>query len=256
MRTNKIREKWEADEPIVNGWLTISNGFSAEVMAHQGFDALTVDLQHGVNDEMNLISMLQAISTTDTVPIIRVPWLEPGIIMKALDMGAYGVICPMINTAEDAKKFVEYTSYSPMGRRSFGPTRASLYGGSDYPDYANDMIVRFAMIETAEALDNLDAILGVEGLDAIYIGPSDLSLSLGCKPTFDEVDPPAAEAIEYILERTTAHGLRAGIHNGTTAAARARIARGFRFVTVSSDARILAAGSQSIISEMRGLLAS
>ena len=108
----------------------------------------------------------------------------------------------------------------------------------------------------AAALDNLDTILEVEGLDAIYIGPSDLSLSLGCKPTFDEVDPPAAEAINHILERATAHGLKAGIHNGTTAAARARIAKGFRFVTVSSDARILAAGSQSIISEMRGLLAS
>ena len=118
MRTNKIREKWDAGESVLNGWLTISNGFSAEVMAHQGYDTLTVDLQHGVNDEMNLIAMLQAISTTETVPIIRVPWLEPGIIMKALDMGAYGVICPMINTAEDAKKFVEYTSYAPMGREA------------------------------------------------------------------------------------------------------------------------------------------
>ena len=255
MRTNKIREKWDADAPILNGWLTISNGFSAEVMAHQGYDTLTVDLQHGVNDEMNLIAMLQAISTTETVPIIRVPWLEPGTIMKALDMGAYGVICPMINTAEDAKKFVEYTSYAPMGRRSFGPVRAVIYGGNDYPDHANDTIVRFAMIETAEALDNLDAILGVEGLDAIYIGPSDLSLSLGCKPTFDAVEPPVAEAIDHILERATAYGLKAGIHNGTTAAARARIEKGFRFVTVSSDARIMATGSQSIVAEMRDLLA-
>ena len=251
MRTNKIREKWDADEPVLNGWLTISSGFSAEVMAHQGYDTLTVDLQHGVNDEMNLIAMLQAISTTETVPIIRVPWLEPGIIMKALDMGAYGVICPMINTAEDAKKFVEYTSYAPMGRRSFGPVRASIYGGCDYPDHANDVIVRFAMIETAEALDNLDAILGVEGLDAIYIGPSDLSLSLGCKPTFDEVDPPVAEAIDHILERATAHGLKAGIHNGTTATAKERIEKGFRFVTVSSDARIMADGSQTIIAKMK-----
>ena len=138
-----------------------------------------------------------------------------------------------------------------MGRRSFGPVRASIYGGCDYPDHANDVIVRFAMIETAEALDNLDAILGVEGLDAIYIGPSDLSLSLGCKPTFDEVDPPVAEAIDHILERATAHGLKAGIHNGTTATAKERIEKGFRFVTVSSDARIMADGSQTIIAKMK-----
>jgi len=254
MRTNLIREKWARDEAVLNGWLAVPNGFSAEVMAHQGYDALTVDLQHGVNDEANLIPMLQAISTTNTVPVVRVPWLAPGIIMKALDMGAYGVICPMVNTRDDAEKFVEYTSYAPMGRRSFGPVRALIYGGADYPTHANDTIVRFAMIETAEALDNLDAILSVEGLDAIYIGPSDLSLSLGCTPTFDDVDPPAAEAIDYILERATAHGLKAGIHNGTTAAAKARIEKGFRFVTVSSDARIMAAGSQAIVAEMQGSL--
>lgn len=254
MRTNKIREKWARDEAVLNGWLAVPNGFSAEVMAHQGYDALTVDLQHGVNDEANLISMLQAISTTDTVPVVRVPWLAPGIIMKALDMGAYGVICPMVNTRDDAEKFVEYTSYAPMGRRSFGPVRALIYGGEDYPFHANDTIVRFAMIETAEALDNLDAILSVEGLDAIYIGPSDLSLSLGCIPTFDDVDPSAAEAIDYILERAIAHGLKAGIHNGTAAAAKARIQKGFRFVTVSSDARIMALGSKAIIAEMKGSL--
>ena len=157
--------------------------------------------------------------------------------MKALDMGAYGVICPMINTAEDAKKFVEYTSYAPMGRRSFGPIRASIYGGNDYPDHANDMIVRFAMIETAEALDNLDAILGVEGLDAIYIGPSDLSLSWGVsQPLMKSIHcGPGNRSHFRACHRAW---IEAGIHNGTTASARARIGKGFRFVTVSSDARI------------------
>ena len=120
--------------------------------------------------------MLQAISTTDTVPVVRVPWLEPGILMKTLDAGAYGVICPMVNTREDAQKLVAWTHYAPRGTRSFGPVRALLYGGADYPQHANDTIVTFAMIETAQALDNLDEILSVEGLDAVYIGPSDLSL--------------------------------------------------------------------------------
>jgi 2-hydroxy-3-oxopropionate reductase len=161
-----------------------------------------------------MVGMLQAISTTPTVPVVRVPWLEPGILMKSLDAGAYGVICPMVNTRDDAARLVAWTTYAPRGTRSFGPVRALLYGGADYARHANATLVRFAMIETAQALDNLDAILSVEGLDAIYIGPSDLSLALGCKPSFDDVDPPVAQAIEHILERAKAHGVVAGIHNG------------------------------------------
>lgn len=251
MRENHLRTLWKNDQAAVNGWLAIGNSFSAETMAHQGWDTLTIDLQHGVVDYQAMVTMLQAISTTATVPVVRVPWLEPGILMKTLDAGAYGVICPMVNTREDAQKLVAYTTYAPRGTRSFGPVRANLYGGADYPTHANDTIVRFAMIETAQALDNLDAILSVEGLDAIYIGPSDLSLALGCKPTFDDVDAPVAQAIEHILERAQAHGLVAGIHNGGTDAARARIAKGFRFVTVSSDARLIAAGAQQLLAQMR-----
>ena len=251
MRENKLRALWANDQAAVNGWLAIANSFSAETMAHQGWDTLTIDLQHGVVDYPAMVGMLQAISTTDTVPLVRVPWLEPGILMKTLDAGAYGVICPMVNTREEAQRFVAYTSYAPQGTRSFGPVRALLYGGADYPTKANETIVRFAMIETAQALENLDAILSVEGLDAIYIGPSDLSLALGCKPTFDDVDAPVAQAIDHILARAQAHGVKAGIHNGRPDVARARIAKGFRFVTVSSDARLLAAGSQDLLAAMR-----
>ena len=252
MRPNKLRTLWQAGGAAVNGWLAIPNSFSAETMAHQGWDTLTIDLQHGVVDYQAMVGMLQAISTTSTVPLVRVPWLEPGILMKTLDAGAYGVICPMVNTREDAQKLVAWTHYAPRGTRSYGPVRALLYGGPDYPQHANDTIVAFAMIETAQALDNLDAILSVEGLDAIYIGPSDLSLALGCKPTFDDVDPKAAEAIAHIVERAKAHGVKAGIHNGRADVAKARIALGYRFVTISSDARLLAAGSQEILSAMRG----
>jgi 4-hydroxy-2-oxoheptanedioate aldolase len=251
MRPNRLRELWQADQAVINGWLAIPNGFSAEVMAHQGWDSLTIDLQHGVVDYQAMVGMLQAISTTSTVPVVRVPWLEPGIIMKTLDAGAYAVICPMVNTREDAQRLVAYTHYAPQGTRSFGPVRAALYGGADYPSAADDTIVAFAMIETAQALDNLDAIMSVEGLDAIYVGPSDLSLALGCKPTFDDVDPPVAQAIDHILERAKAHGLFAGIHNGTPAVARARIDKGYRFVTVSSDARLIAAGAQQVLTQMR-----
>ncbi|HYP85720.1 HpcH/HpaI aldolase family protein [Variovorax sp.] len=251
MRANRLREMWKADQAAVNGWLAIPNSFSAETMAHQGWDTLTIDMQHGVIDYPAMVTMLQAISTTPTVPIVRVPWLEPGVLMKTLDAGAYGVICPMVNTREDAQKLVAWTHYAPRGTRSFGPIRALLYGGADYPAHANDTIVTFAMIETAQALDNLDDILSVEGLDAVYIGPSDLSLALGCRPVFDDCDPPVQQAIDHILERARAHGLVAGIHNGDPAVATARVAKGFRFVTVGSDARLMAAGAQQALARMR-----
>jgi len=252
MRPNRLREIWANGGAVVNGWLAIPNSFSAETMAHQGWDSLTIDLQHGVIDYSNMVPMLQAVSTTDTVPVVRVPWLEPGILMKALDAGAYGVICPMVNTRADAEKLVAYTHYAPRGTRSFGPVRALLYGGADYPKHANDTIVTFAMIETAQALENLDDILSTPGLDAIYIGPSDLSLALGCNPTFDELDPKAADAVQHILARAKAHKVVAGIHNGSPEAALKRIAMGFQFVTVSSDARLMAAGAQQIVNTMRG----
>ena len=250
MRPNRLRTLWQANQAAVNHWLTIPNAYAAEVLAHQGWDALTVDMQHGAIDYAAMVSMLQAISGTTTVPIVRVPWLDAGLVMKTLDAGAYGIICPMINTREQALQFVAWTRYAPQGARSYGPLRGVLYGGPDYVAHANQTLVRFAMIETAQALENLDAILSVEGLDAVYIGPSDLSLSLGCKPTFDELEPRAAEAVAHILERALAHGVVAGIHNGTAAAAQARIGKGFRFVTVGSDAQLLASGSQQLLQAM------
>src|SRR5439155_4017809 len=140
------------------------NAFSAETMAHQGWDSLTIDLQHGVVDYQAAVNMLTAISTTNTVPVVRVPWLEPGILMKTLDAGAYGIICPMVNTRADAERLVAYTHYAPRGTRSFGPIRALLYGGADYPKPANGTILVFRTIETKQALDNLDDILSATDL--------------------------------------------------------------------------------------------
>ena len=251
MRANKLRETWKSGGAAVNGWLAIPDSFAAETMAHQGWDTLTVDMQHGVADYQKMVTMLQAVSTTDVVPVVRVPWLDAASLMRTLDAGAYAVICPMVNTREDAQKLVAWTTYAPKGTRSFGPVRALLYSGADYPQYADETIVRFAMIETAQALENLDDILSVEGLDAVYIGPSDLSLSLGCKPSMDDLEPKAAEAVEHILARAKAHGVVAGIHNTAPESALARIAKGFQFVTVSSDARLMAAGAQQVMAKMR-----
>ena len=240
MRKNTVREIWARGEAVVNGWLSIPSGFSAEVMAHQGFDSLTVDMQHGVVDYQTGVSMLQGISTTGVIPFARVPWNDPARLMKILDAGAYGVICPMINTREQAEALVAACKYPPRGYRSWGPVRASLYMGTDYGDRANDDVVVMPMIETAEALKNLDDILSVPGVDAIYVGPSDLSLALGCKPRLDQTDAPVVEAQQTIVKACKKHGVVAGIHNATAAYAVKMIAEGYQFVTLASDSRFLA----------------
>ncbi|EHL95565.1 HpcH/HpaI aldolase/citrate lyase family protein [Acetobacteraceae bacterium AT-5844] len=252
MRENKIRTLWAQDKAVVNGWLAIPSVFSAEVMAHAGWDSLTIDMQHGAVDYGAALTMLTAISTTDTVPVVRVPWLDAGIIMKMLDAGAYGIICPMINSRADAELFVSSLRYPPRGQRSFGPIRASLYAGAGYATQANDTVVGLAMFETKQALDNLDDILSVEGLDAVYIGPADLSLALGCTPQFDQTEKPVVEAIELILRKAREHGVVPCIHNGSAAYARQMVEKGFRFVTVASDARLMAAAAGKAISETRG----
>jgi len=155
-RKNSIKEIWRNGGAALNGWLHIPSSWSAEVMAHQGYDSLVVDLQHGLMNYETAVPMLQAIGTTDVMPLARVPWNEPGIIMKLLDAGAYGMICPMINTREECERFVGACRYFPDGYRSLGPTRAKVYGGADYAQHANQEVITMAMIETAEAVANAD----------------------------------------------------------------------------------------------------
>ena len=243
---------WQQNRYAINGWLAIPNGFSAEVMANQGWDTLTVDMQHGVIDYAQMVPMLQAISTTATVPIVRVPWLEPGIVMKSLDAGAYGIICPMVNTREDAQRLVSYTHYAPRGSRSFGPVRASLYGGSDYATKANDTIVVFAMIETKQALDNLDvdprrskgSMRSTSGRRTCR----SRSAAVRCSTT----------SIRRRRRPSPHPGARQGARRARRRAQRpARGGQGARgdglltSVTLSSDARILTAGSQELLKAMK-----
>jgi 4-hydroxy-2-oxoheptanedioate aldolase len=251
VRENTLRSIWARGEAVVNGWLSIPSAFSAEVMAHQGFDSLTVDMQHGVVDYQVAVTMLQGIATTAVIPLARVPWNDPGVVMKILDAGVYGVICPMISTRAQAEALVQACKYPPRGVRSWGPVRASLYAGMDYGDHANDDIIVMPMIETAEALKNLDEILSVPGLDAVYVGPSDLSLALGCKPRLDQTDAPVVEAQQQIIEACKRHGVVAGIHNNTAAYALKMIAAGYQFVTVGSDSRFLAARAADEIAAVR-----
>jgi len=251
MRENSIRKIWARGGTVINSWCWIPSSFAAEVMAHQGWDSLTVDMQHGVIDYRAVVEMLTAISTTSTVPLVRVPWLDPGIVMKVLDAGAYGVICPMVNTAAQAEQFVAATRYPPEGDRSYGPIRAALYGGPDYARSANDTIVRFAMIETLEALDNVDAIMAVPGLDAVYVGPTDLSCSMGYEPAGDREEKPVLEALDLILSKAKEHGLMAGLHTFAPDYALRMVEKGFRFVTIDGDARFVAAAAGEAVRRVR-----
>ena len=236
MRKNKLKQLFKEGKAAINGWLQIPSSYSAEIMSHQGWDSLTIDMQHGVVDYLNAVQMLQAISTTDVVPMVRVNWNEPGQIMKILDAGAYGVICPMISNKEQAEKFVQACMYPPNGYRSVGPTRGFMYGGSDYVDHANNEILKIAMIETNEAMQKLDEIMNTPGVDGIYIGPADLSLAINQKPSFDNPEgSPQYEKIVNILNHAKKNNIIAGIHNSTPEYAKKMIDLGFQIVTVGSD---------------------
>ena len=252
MRVNKLKQMFKKGEPIVNGWLQIPSAFSAEVMAHQGWDSCTIDMQHGVIDYQNALNMLQAISTTEVTPLARVNWNEPGQIMKILDAGCYGIICPMVSNRKEAENFVQACLYPSKGYRSFGPVRGLLYGGSDYAKHSDNEILKLAMIETKEALEKLDEILDTPNLDGIYIGPADLSLSIGEEPGFDKPENTAAyKEITRILEAAKKRGLLAGIHNGTAEYAKKMIEKGFNLVTVGSDQRFMSSGAKTAIEKIK-----
>lgn len=251
MRANRVREIWQSGGAVINGWCGIPSGFSAEIMANMGWDSLVVDTQHGVVGYQMMVSMLQGISTTNVTPMVRVPWNNPGDIMKALDAGAYGIICPMINRRAECEAFVGACRYAPRGYRSSGPIRATLYGGSDYHAKADDAIIAMAMIETTQALENLDAILSTPGLDGIYVGPSDLSITMGHSPGLDRTENDVLAAYKKIIAGCKRHGVRPGIHTGSTTYAKQMIEMGFQFVTLLGDARLLTMAGQQTVQAMR-----
>lgn len=252
---NKVKQAWSAGKATINGWLAIPNGFSAEVMAQAGWDSLTVDLQHGVQDYMSMVTCFQAMQSHPVLPMVRVPWNEPGIIGKVLDAGAYGVICPMINTPEEAKRFISYCKYPPMGARSNGPIRAGIYGtvgpGGGYQATANDEILCMPMIETQQAIDNLGAILDTPGIDAVYIGPSDLGFSMGLPPKLDRDEPKIMGIYETILKETKARGQKAGIHCMSPDYAAKMIDMGFSMVTLGNDSGILLTAASAAVKTAR-----
>ncbi|MBL1406107.1 MAG: 2,4-dihydroxyhept-2-ene-1,7-dioic acid aldolase [Rhizobiales bacterium] len=256
MFENKLKKQMLAGKPALNGWLSIGNAFTAEIMAAQGYDSVTIDIQHGALDYSDVLPMFQAMTASNVTPMARVPWREPGIIMKALDAGAQGIICPMINTAEEAAEFISYLRYPPHGQRSFGPTRASIaYAGYDID--ANDQVLALAMIETQDGVDNLEEIAATKGLDGIYVGPADLTLGTQqgrLAPGFDRSEPEMVELIKRIQTACANNGIFSCLHCGTADYAAKAVGWGFNLTTVSGDSRLLATAAADSVNSWRQLI--
>ena len=253
MRPNKVKALWREGKAATAGWIAIGNTYIAEVMANAGFDALVIDMQHGMGIDVDkAVACLQAISTTDTTPIVRVPWNEPAFIQYVLDAGAYGVIVPLVNSYEEAAKAGQACRYPPVRYRSAGPNRARLYGGGDYVQHANQEIICLVMAETKEAVDGLEEIAKAPGIDGFYIGPADLALSLGVPVAPDNKDPKHVEACQRVHDVAKANGLIPAIHvSGPEEAAR-RFAQGFMLSPLGSDVAFVSAGSQASLKAAKG----
>lgn len=252
-----MKAKWAAGQATLNAWCSIGSTFTAEIMAAQGYDSITVDLQHGALDYSDLLPMFQAMRASGATLLARATWLEPGIIMKCLDAGAYGVICPMVSTRAQAEEFVSYMRYPPKGQRSFGPTRALFAVGDNYAAEANDELLAFAMIETAEGFENLEEIVATPGLDGIYVGPSDLTFALfqgRLRAGLDREEPEMIAAFRKIVAACRKAGIRCGIQCLAPEYGARAAAWGFDMVTVAGDSRLLAAAAGDSVAAFRRLM--
>ena len=245
-----LRARWAAGEVTFGGWCSIPSTVTAEVMGRAGFDHVCVDLQHGLVSTAELVPMLQAVELGGTVGLVRVPWNEPGIIGRALDGGAMGVVIPMVNSVAEAQAAVAACFYAPAGARSYGPTRSRLAPGGDYYDRANDEVACIVMIETVAALDALDDILAVAGITAAYVGPADLSVSLGLAPGNNDGSPAFDEALATVVAGCRRAGVVAGVH-ATAGLAERRVDAGFQLVTVTNDIAALTTAVHADRSSLR-----
>jgi 4-hydroxy-2-oxoheptanedioate aldolase len=252
MRENTLKTAWAAGEPTVGLWLSAADPFTVEMLSGVGFDYICLDTQHGLVDYNNALPALQAQRSSEAIPLARAPWNEPGIIGKLLDAGVMGVIIPMVNTVAEAEAAVAACRYAPAGARSFGPGRAApVLGGRDYFEEANRQVACIPMIETVTALENLDDIVKVEGIDAIYVGPADLGISLGLGPGSDNEHQSFQDAIRHILSACQASGIAPGIHS-VPKLVQTRIEQGFKMVTATSDVGATVAGARAHLAVARG----
>ena len=250
MKKNHVKELWREGKAAVGVWMVLGSPITAEIIANMGYDWIVVDTEHGSIDIGTTQSIIQAVSYTSTVPMVRVPWNHPSFIKRALDAGAYGLVIPMVNSREEAVQAVQAARYPPLGIRSYGGPRARLYGGVDYYEHANEEIAVIVQIEHIDAVNRVDDILSVEGVDAFFIGPTDLAISMGLKPGLDQTDPRHVEAVSKVLAAGKKHGVAGGIHVGSAEAANERIAQGFQFIGLSSDEGFIRSAASSALSKV------
>ena len=246
----KLPEKFTSDDTAFGCWLKVPSSVTAEVAALSGFDYVCIDMQHGFSDRNDLIPMLQAIQPHTPRAIVRVPSNEPSVIGWALDAGATGVIVPLVNSAEEAEKAVKACLYPSKGNRSMGPTRAERVFGEEYVQGVGDSIQCLPMIETLDALNNLESILSVDGVDSIYVGPSDLSVNLGLPKGNNDGNPKFDEALEKILSSCEKHGVVPGIH-ANSSLADIRQQQGFRILTVVEDDGAMSTGFREVFNQVK-----
>jgi len=251
-----LARRLRAGETVATAWCGLASPLVAEALAREGFPAVTIDQQHGLWDTAATVSAITAIHLAGAAPIVRVPLAQFPTVSRVLDFGAEGVIAPLINTPPDAQAFVAAAKFPPLGERSWGPHRAMTLGSmSDAKAHlyeANDLTVTFAMIETRAALDNLAVILATPGIDAIFVGPSDLSIALSNGTVLD----PHSADVEHALEGIVAAAQKAGkipgayCQNAERAVALAK--RGFRFLAIGSDLQFLRAGAAEQVKTLKG----
>lgn len=252
MQPNRIKQLWKENKTALNAWITIPSSWTAEVMAHAGLDAMTIDAQHGLaSDYHTILPMLQAINTTSTVPFVRIPWNDPAYIMRMLDGGVAGLICPMLNNRAESEAFVQASKYPPHGFRSIGPTRASVHFGDEYFDKANTEVITMAMIETADAMKNLDDIAQTANMDGLYVGPWDLSLALRHAKIADFESAELLSVFDKILNACAKNGIVAGIQCPSPEVAIKMSEMGFRFVTAMIDTALLKTSAQKSVEKFR-----
>ncbi len=244
MRENTLKTAWKSGQETVGLWLSSADPVLVESLGQVGYDYLCLDIQHGLVDYRHAVPTLQALNGSPAIPLARAPWNEPGIIGKLLDAGMMGVIVPMVNTVAEARAAVSACRYAPDGARSYGPARAAPVLGPDYYPNANREVACIPMIETAEAIENLDDIVKVEGIDAIYVGPADLSISLGLPPGSDNDASSFQDAIAHVVSACRANGIAPGIHS-IPALVPTRLSQGFQMVTATNDIGATVAGAKA-----------
>lgn len=239
MKSNRLLDLFRTGQPAVAGWMSIDSAYAAELVGASGFDAVVIDCQHGMAGHAQMLAMLQALSHTPAMPMVRVSQNNLAEINRALDAGAYGVICPLVNSVAEAVAFgraCRYPLEGMEGDRSFGPARGLLVGGADYPQHANAQMLALAMIETRAGLDAVEAIAAVAQIDGLFIGPSDLGIALGLGPGAAYSHPALAAAITRIHQACAAAGKNTGIWCGSAEMARDMLAQGLQLVVPGHDA--------------------